>query len=420
MGSSTFGSKRTSITCRRLHIESLESREMLSVTLADLPTPDYEPSASALVSGQTLSVQNTATIELAPPQSVRNAFESTPSTLTVHWGDPIGTAKQSVDDITYFEVVIRNATTKLTLQTKVTPDASTRSVLFEGLDPKTRYEITVTSCGDPNTLSTKVLKFNATTANFPAITARASNMTMSGGILTVTDKDREIPFANGKTTKTYTIQYVEKTTAKTIDWNSAQKIVIGSGTPVDDVSKGQVSIAISGLSPNTQYYYRVVTEYTEGSKVLRAEGRHSTLRTLNVPTVSISSVQYKIVDDNLALNLNARMNNSQKLGDARVSHQLLVSVSTTTDRTTGKLNDSVLVDPASFGTFDSKGNFSLTQPFAFETLSGLLDSSVLLNAKTISFQILTTFDFTEDGKPENKASVYSRISRLTLPNWYVA
>lgn len=420
MSPSNTGAKRTPVLRRKLHIESLENREMLSVTLTDLPTPDYEPSATVLVSGQTANLQNTASIELAPPQSVRNAFDATPSTLTVYWSDPIGTAKQSVDDITYFEVVLRNATTKLTLQTKVTQDAQARSMKFEGLDPKTRYEITVTSCGEANTHSTKTLKFNATTANFPAITARAGNMTMSGGVLTITDKDREIPFANGKTTKTYTIEYVEKTTSKTIDWNSAQKIVIAPGTPVDDVSGGKVSTTISGLSPNKQYYYRVVTEYVEGSKTLKVEGRHSTLRTLNVPTVSISNVQYKIADDNLAINLNGRMNNSQKLGDAQVSHQLLVSVSTTTDRTTGKLNDSVVVDLASFGTFDSKGNFSLTQPFAFETLSSLLGASKLLQTKTVTFQILTTFDFTEDGGPENKASVYSRVSRLTLPNWYVA
>jgi hypothetical protein len=424
---------------RPLRFETLEFRELLSVSA--LPQVDFEPADSAYtdnadnknIGGQNLSGQNESDsndssqkfaplaassnlIYLAPPKSARPAYVATPTTLEVYWTSPVATGNLKTDEITDFEVVIRNSKTKAIIATEsVTPD--TRSILFEGLDVKTRYEIVVTSRGGDETSSDRAaLRISATTAAFPAITARASNLTLSSATLTITDKDKITPFVDGKTTKTYTIQYVEKVTSTPV-WSNALSVTISSGTQVIDVAKGTVAVSIQDLKPGVQYFFRVLTSYSDGQNVpkdISIDGRHSTLKTLPLPATTLSKSFFSLNSNSgLTIGLNGKVANANKLDTSMtVSFSLWVSTATAVEKTTGKLNDAVEIPSSdiTFTSLNAKGEFSMS-PVSLETLITALSSAKMLASKTISFQLEVSFGGITTTK-------FSKMIRVTMPTWY--
>ncbi|MDR0337542.1 MAG: fibronectin type III domain-containing protein, partial [Planctomycetaceae bacterium] len=312
---SMFSRKPAKKTSRSLRFESLEFRELLSLSAAEMPQPTFEPAESVYVntvdnssvsdaaqlsasvnteqnqSATTFALLADTVVNLAPPKSARPNCKATPTTLEIYWSSPVATKTLNASDITGFEIIVRNSKTKEQIGNPVTVGKDVRSFLVEGLDVKTRYEITVTSCGGAGTSNAKAtLKIAATTAAFPAITARASELKLTSAVLTITDKDKVVPFVDGKTTKTYVIEYVEKTTS-TPDWSKSTSCTIHPGVPISDAKKGTVAVKIENLKPGVQYFFRVQTSYTDGvtvEKEISIDGRHSTLKTAALPTTSIS------------------------------------------------------------------------------------------------------------------------------------
>lgn len=424
---SSFGKKSPSISRRRLQIESLENREMLSATLADLPEPNFEPSETVLTATMfAATAQSETTAQLAPPEKPSGSrYAATPSTLTVSWGDP-KVKNGNTDEITYFQIIVRDAKTKKEVISPIkTSDASVRSITVNGLDPNTRYEIAVISCGGQGTLSSKAYSVTCTTQKFQVASGLSqvttnNSKTMSGVVVSFKDTDKTFPVANGKTVKTYTVVFAEGN-GKNADWSHAQSIVI---TPGANVVNGAISVAVSGLKPNATYSFKVLSEYKEGSTTLTGESNiRSGVRTAAAPKTKISSMSYTLSNNDLALNVNGNIAASglKTLGNAAISYQLQISLSSAKEKTTGALSEGVRVDLASFGAHDSKGNFTLTSPIAFETLASLLGVSNILNARSVYFQIITVYDLTESGQAEkNIASVYSSPSALAMPSWYNA
>ncbi|MDR1962983.1 MAG: fibronectin type III domain-containing protein [Planctomycetaceae bacterium] len=441
---------------RQLNFESLEFRELLSVSAAEIPQPDFEPAsesayldvANASKSSKSLEVSDASNasdlsdqsglsknsdaeqndsavvlladsaINLAPPKSAKPAYKATPTTLEIFWNTPVATKTLNTSEITGFEITVRNSKTKELIGSPITVDADVRSILLEGLDVKTKYAIEVTSFGGADTSSAKAtLKINATTATFPAITARASNLTMTSALLTITDRDKATPFIDGKTTKTYTIQYVEKTTS-TPDWSKAETATIGSGEPILDAKKGTVAVKINDLKPGVSYFFRVLTSYTDGvtvEKELSMEGRQSTLKTANLPATTISKTFFSLDKTNyeFAIGLNGKIANISKLDSGiTVSFSLLVSTAVKVTKATGKLEDAQVISlPAdSFTAIDSKGVFSM-KPVDIQSILDILGAGKMLASKTISVQLEVSFSGIA-------TTSYSKMSKVTMPSWY--
>lgn len=424
---SSFGKKGPSISRRRLHIESLENREMLSATLADLPEPDFEPSETVMTATMfAAAAQSEISVQLAPPEKPSGTrFEATPSTLTIYWGDP-KIKNGNTDDITYFQIIVRDAKTKKEVMVPInTADAYARSITIEGLDPNTRYEIAVVSCGSQGTVSSKEYSTTYTTQKFQVASSlsqvtKNNSKTMSSVVISFKDTDKTFPISNNQTIKTYTILFAEGN-GKNADWANAKPITV---TPETGVVNGVISVTVNGLKPNTVYSFKVVSEYTEGTTLLTGESSiRSGVRTATAPKTKISTMSYTLANNGLALNVNGNIATSglKTISNATISYQLQISLTSTKEKTSGALTDGVIVDLASFGTHDSKGNFTLTNPIAFETLASLLGVSNVLNARSVYFQIITVYDLTESGQTgKNIASVYSSPSALAMPSWYNA
>ena len=427
----SFHKNRKGVAHRRLQIESLENREMLSVTLADLPNPDYEASGSAYVANQVTtatdispeSVPNNAittesTVSLAPPKSVKPACSATPSTLTVNWASPVASSALNTDQITHFEIIVTNAKTKQVVAT-TTVNADVRSALFEGLDVKTKYTITVTSCGGAGTTNAKgTLKISATTAAFPLVTVKASSMTLTTAKITVTDKDKITSFQNGLTVKTYKVEYVEKT--KVLDWSQAQSFTIGADTPVADATKGTIVYELTGLNPGTQYAFRVIATYKDGVSVestLISEGKSSTAKTAKLPAVSVTKTYFSVIDKTdyaFAISLTGKVASYAKLESGiTIGYSLIVSTSTKINKTTGQLENSQVVASSTDLGCNATGVFTLDS-VSLESIVEKLGRTNVLGTKALGMQLVLTFTFA-DG---TVATSNSKIGKITLPTWY--
>jgi hypothetical protein len=457
---SIFSRKPEKKTRRSLRFESLEFRELLSISAAEVPQqPAFEPAESVYVptsnvsglpnvsessntselsgvsgSSESVSAESVSTeqnqsatffvpladttINLAPPKSARPAYKVTPTTLEIYWSSPVASKTLNTSEITEFEIVVRNSKTKEQIGSTITVDKDIRSVLVEGLEVKTRYEITITSCGGAGTSNAKAtLKVSATTAAFPAITAKASNLTLTSANLTITDKDKVLPFVDGKTTKTYTIEYVEKTTS-TPDWSQATTVIINHGEPVQDVKKGTVVVKIDNLKPGVQYFFRVNSAYKDGvhvEKDIAVAGRHSTLKTAALPATTISKTFFSLNKTNyeFALGLNGKVANINKLDSGTtINFKLLVSTATKVEKGTGILEEvqSVTVSINRFTTVDSKGVFSM-DPIDLQELIDVLGSAKMLASKTISLQLEVSFSGIA-------TPAYSKMTKISMPAWY--
>lgn len=414
---------------------------MLSVTVADLPDPAYETSDTAYVSDDNAAderiiasqtspesdpvrvestVRTESTIYLAKPAKVKNAKVVTPTTITVNWGDPVASRTANTDMITGFELVLTNTKTKQVVET-IRVDANVRTATFEGLSVKTSYSVTVTSVGDGASSAKATQKIPATTATFPLVTIRASNMTLTSATLTITDKDKVTAFVDGKTVKSYTIQYAEK--AKTIDWSKAKELpLIGPGTDVTDLKKGTIVTQVSGLTPGTQYSFRVVATYTDGttkSILLTSEGKAANAKTASLPAVSVTKTYFSVLSNSgnyeFAIGMDAKIANYAKLGSqvTDISFSLLASTSTTIDKVTKKLTGGLPVADNDFSTIDSKGVFSMNA-VSLESIVEQLGASAVLGTKALGLQLVVTFKFA-DG---TDATLYSKVGKVTLPTWY--
>jgi hypothetical protein len=429
-----FAPKTGNLSRRRLSLESLELREMMSVSALDMPPISYEPAESAYFADQgntaqvfaaesvpqTFSTLATSVVYLAPPKAAKPAYEATPSTITVHWTDPVATSTLTTTGITGFDIVVRNTKTKAIVK-EATVGVSDRSFTVEGLEPQIRYEFTITSVGGADVSTTRAaLKMSVSTAKFPVITGKATNLTMTAADIVITDTDKIIPFADGKTVKTYKIEYVEKVTS-TPNWAGASSVTIAAGSTVLDTKKGTISATIDGLKPATQYFFRVVTTYTDGSSVttpLTAEGRQVTFKTVALPATTIAKSFYSLTSSNdFAVGLSGKLTNYNKLpAGTNVSFSLLVSNLSTTVKGTGLLTNPQEISGSTFTGITpvkTTGEFSMNA-VSFESITAALGSSTMLGTKTLTLQLVVTFDF-PDGVT---AITYSKVGKLTLPSWY--
>ncbi|MDR1141398.1 MAG: fibronectin type III domain-containing protein [Planctomycetaceae bacterium] len=425
-------------TSRSLRFESLEFRELLSISAVEIPQPGFEPAESVYIDASNVSESPASAnaeqaeqknqsstafvaladtvINLAPPKSARPAFKATPTTLEIFWTSPVATKALNTSEITEFEIIVKNSKTKELIGDTITVGSDVRSILLEGLDVKTRYEITITSCGGSGTSSAKAtLKVSATTAAFPAITARASELKLTSAVLTITDKDKVTPYLDGKTTKTYVIQYVEKT-ASTPDWSKALSQTIDSGEPILDAKKGTVAVKIDNLNPGVQYFFRVQTSYTDGvtvEKEISVDGRHSTFKTAALPATTISKTFFSLDNTNyeFMIGLNGKVANITKLDSSTtISFSLLVSTATKVVKGTGIMEEALDIEiPVSFTTVDSKGVFSM-KPISLQSIIDVLESKMLAS-KTISVQLKVSFSGVT-------TTSYSKMTKISMPAWY--
>ncbi|MDR0870401.1 MAG: fibronectin type III domain-containing protein [Planctomycetaceae bacterium] len=413
------------INHRQLCLESLEQRELLSVSLNEFPAAETVQTADAASDSErnvpTASAEppvvftevSPAVVNLAPPKPARPASTATPSTLTIYWSSPVASSSLNTEEITYFKITVQDSKTKGTVF-EGTADVAERSFVIENLEPKTRYLVLVTSCGGEGTNSAKgTLKITAATAAFPAITARKTAVSLNTATLTLTDKDKITPFVDGKTVKEYTVEITGK---KTANWANAQSVVIPSGTNVLDVKKGTFSVDVSGLQPDTDYLVRITAAYTDGTKELSVTGKAISIRTAKVPAVSIAKSFFTVLDKTdyqFAVGTTAKIASLKTLGETPVKLTVYVSTGSAVDKATKALLNSVAVSAPAEAEWDSKGLFTMPS-VSMDTLAAALGRSNLLAAKTLTFQFLLTFEFSGGGS----ATAYSKTGRLTLPAWY--
>ncbi len=402
---------------RRLGIESLETRELLSASVSELPQPEY--SAAVAVSQESVSdsdlvVQTTAATtktKLLAPKSISKGVVATPSTLTVRWSAPTST-----DGVTGYEITIRNSKTKAVVGTETVAKDETLSCKFVNLDPKTKYEILITSFGDSDTTdnSKATLKVNATTAAFPNVSIKAVKPGLTSTDVIITDKDKALPFVNGKTVKTYTIQYAPKATS--INWDTAQSEEVPVGT-AGDSSKGTIAWTIAGLQPGTSYTFRVIATYTEGmgesAKTLTSAAKTSTFKTAVLPAPTISKASYTVVDGEFGLFTTCKQTKTDLFQSGTVTYSLYFSTSTAKS---GLIPNARHIGEDLSGT---AATFSM-KPVAMKTIGELLgdtssDKPVLLGMKVIYLQLVAEYS---DGNGVT-AKIYSKVAKLTLPKWYV-
>ncbi len=443
MSFSQFSWKKKS-SFRSLGLESLESRELMSATLADLPRPDFETSQSALVSQEQAGERESRTdasdevggresgvpirpladeiVSLAPPKATRPAYVATPTTLQINWAAPVPSRTQNTNRITHFEVKLLHAQTKQVVAIQ-TVASSEYTALFEGLDVKTRYQAVVTSCGGAGTSNDRAeRKISATTAAFPAATIRASQITLTSATLTITDRDRVTAFVDGRTVKTYAIQYIEKPTG-TPSWIASTITTlpaVDAGTAVTDAKKYAIVTEVTGLQPGKNYLFRVVSTYTDGTTNttdLSVEGRAVSMRTLKLPAVSVSKSHFSVIDQTdykFAVGLTGKVANYTKLGSGiSISFSVLVSTGTKVDRTTGLLEGAKPIADNGFSAINAKGEFTMNG-VSLESIVSALGRDAVLGSKTLSFQLVATFSF-DDGVT---ATLNSKSGKATMPAWY--
>ena len=404
--------KETKPLRRKLGIESLESRELLSATLADLPQPEFSPSMTAGVASISAASTTVAQTKLLAPRSVSKGIDVTPTTLTVRWSPPTAT-----NGITGYEVTLQNTLTKAIVASKIVNHNDVLSCSFEGLDVKNRYEISITSLGDPATTdnSKATLKLTATTAAFPVVTAKVMAPGITSTEILITDKDKVLPLVNGKTVKTYTVQYAPKAT--TINWDTAPTVAVPAGSAAD-MAKGTVSCVIEGLLPGTNYTFRVTATYVEGTgasaKTLTSTTKDMAFKTTALPIPTLSKSAFTITEGELGLFVSVRQTSPALFQTGTVKYSLYVSTSTASSTT---LLPGAL--PIGEEKIDTAATFDM-KPISLKTIAQLFgDSSsgdpTLLGLTTISFQVAV--EYTDNNGVV--AQVYSRPLKVSLPKWYV-
>ncbi len=417
--------KRQTLPKRRLGIESLENRELLSVSLAEIPQPDY---SSALVADQdygsmapAASVQTEAEIttitKLAAPKSVSKGTSVTPSTVTVNWLAPASTL-----GITHYELKIVDSATKNAVSaTAVKVNVGdTLTWTFEGLQAKSRYEVQITSMGAPATTDSvkATLKISASTPAIALATVKAVKPGLTSTNVTITDKDKYIPFVDGKTVKTYEVQYAVKSTSPV--WTTGA--VIASGTTVSNATKGTIDTSISGLLPGTNYIFRVLTSYVDGvlkETILTSQGKNGSFKTVALPVPTIAKVAFTLVGGDIGVSVSGKQTKPELYTTAgTVKYSLYVSTSSTVNKATGRLDGAQRLTLSGEEIIGGAATFSM-KSVSLTDIGGILDtasssSMKLLNSTSITFQIVAEY-FENDVLVQ---TVCSRASKFTLPKWY--
>ncbi len=239
------------------------------------------------------------------------------------------------------------------------------------------------------------------------------------GRLTITDRDKAVPFVDGKTVKKYTVQYMEKT-GSTVNWASAHEMdPIEPGTAITDAKKCTIVTTVTGLQPGKTYLFRVVATYTDGTTDttdLRVEGRQATARTQKLPAITLSKSHFSVenqTDYKFAIGMTGKVASYAKLGSGiTISFSLLVSTSTKIDRATGLLEGAKAVADNGFTAINSKGEFTMNG-VALEDIVTALGRETVLGSKTLSFQLVATFSI-----GDVNATAPSKLGRVTMPSWY--
>ena len=390
---------------RRLGVESLESRELLNASIADLPQPEYAP--PIIATAATTTVTQT---KLLAPKSVSKGIDVTPTTLNVRWAHPSSTI-----GITGYEVTLIHTQTKAIVKTVTVNLGNDLSCKFEGLSDKTKYQISIKSLGDPDTTdnSKATLNLSATTATFPVVTAKAQKPGLTSTEIIITDKDKIIPFENGKTVKTYTVQYAAKATS--INWSAAPSVVVPAGT-VADAAKGTISCVINGLQPGENYVFRVTATYTEGTgsaaRTLTSTSKDVSFKTTALPAPTLAKAEFTIINGELCLFPTVKQTNPTLFQTGTVSYTLYFS---TTTAKIGLPPDAQKIGTDKIGT---AATFTM-QPFTLKEIAALLGESspgkpALLGLTSFNLQLVATY--TDGGVT---AEVYSKVLKVSLPKWYV-
>ena len=392
---------------RRLGVESLEVRELLSVSLSDLPQPEYSAPIAADLA--VLAVAATpAQTKLAAPKKVSKDIDATLTTLTIRWAPPTTTV-----GITDYQVTLRDAKTKAIIATETVVQSAPLTCKFENLHPSTKYEILVTSIGDPGATdsSKATLTRSATTAKFSVPSIKADKPSLTSTNVVITNNDKVLPFVDGKTVKTYTIQYALKTTA--INWTAAPSVVIPAGTTAANAAKGTVNWTINGLQPGTNYVFRVTATYVEGTQTMTSTSKDVSFKTAALPAPTLSKVAFTLVGGEFGLFATVKQPNSALFQTGSVTYSLYFSTSSA--KATGLLPDSQPIGTDKIGT---AATFNM-QPVTLKAIADLLgDSSpgnpALLGLSSINLQVVATYT-----SGSVTAEIISKVLKVALPKWYV-
>lgn len=393
---------------RSLRFESLENRELMSASPLGVEFTEGSPMIQ-------MATSTTSSQILAKPQYGSPQYVAMPSTITVNWKDPVASGVYTVSGITSFRITVTNKSTKQVVET-TDVGASARSYVINNLTPSTAYTITIASMGDGQTTTASTLSISATTKAFRGATISLSDIGLTGAAITIKDPDPDIHFDDGKTVKTYAIEYVPRLSASTVpEWTKAKTITIPPGTVSPNPIQGIITTSFADLSPATQYYYRITTSYGSDLKIV---GNPTSFKTATIPTASILAAGTGYCIDQttheFSLKLTCQQASSATLNTGvQVSYQLMASLSTAIDSVTGQLANSVTIN-STFGARDSAGKFTMT-PVPFSEIVTKLGTSNVLNSTYMMFQLLVTYDFGNG----NITSFYTKPAyRLTLPTWY--
>ncbi|MDR0338275.1 MAG: hypothetical protein LBI18_14460 [Planctomycetaceae bacterium] len=326
----------------------------------------------------------------------------------------------------------------------------TTGVIGANLTPKAKYTVTVQTVGSvPGTLSKgKIITINA--ANFVSATLKADTKatTINSVKVEIVAPKAGIP------TGSHYLEYTNVVDAKgKADWNAA-KVYTGAGTDPVAVTG---TIEITKLSPNSQYFFRIVTTdaaYNNGwSDVTKTvASKEVKVKTAAVPLATITKNGFALDSNSefglkLVGNSMARVDalaapakkvlgslQPQGAGDPLYVYTLITSVDSKADKATGQLLGAKTVaatitsDPTKTSSTDKKVT-DLTGTVTFATIFSqlVINNTNFGNVKGLSVQIRVDVYY---GQPDNGTTtapnvnsehftLYSKASKVALPKWFV-
>lgn len=348
----------------------------------------------------------------APGKAKESIIGNDGTSATVQWTYPVGAAEVTFDIKVYDsnKALIASST-----QTSDPTETDPYTYSLTGLTPGSKYFVEITALTEDPYVKSTTYKITVQTPAYQPVTVKAGKTSVLDAEVTVTDTNVN----KDDTNTSYVVEYTNVVDGKgKPDWNTAATVTIQSAEFLQSTSK---TISLTGLNPSTQYYVRVVKITTDGTNpIMAANGKEAKLKTATAPTAAISKSGFAMDGTDFGFKFTGttplKSDTKGILPNSTFAYKIIVSSSSTTNASTGKLDG----DVAEFVMTVANGELTFESPVVkFSDLAKAVASGGLgdlTQFSTLYFQLEVVY--TETGETDSYATTYTKAAKIALPKWF--
>lgn len=375
----------------------------------------YEDGNSAESLGKAVPFSMTKVLHnkvAAPGKAKTQIVDNNGTSAKVQWTYPEG-----ADQVT-FVVNVYDSNKALIDSTTMTSDPAQTadySYILTDLTPGSKYFVEITATTEDPYVKSSTYKIAVQTPEYQPATIKAGKTGILDAEIVVTDLKVDPDDAN----TSYVVEYTNFVDGKgKPDWNTAETIDIDS---VDFGQKTSITVALTGLNPNTQYYARIVKITTDGTDpIMAANGKEAKFKTATAPSAAISKSGFTMDGTEFGFKFTGttplKSDTKGVLPDSTFAYKILVASASTTNPSTGKLDGNV----AEFVMTVGADQLSFESPVVkFSDLAAAVGSGGLgdlTQFSTLYFQLEVVYTATGDTNPY--ATTHTKVAKIALPKWF--